>query len=95
MSQSNNRKLTATYASPTNEPFSLSQDIRAPPSSSVADKTQYLENLRQAVSTTQDQINKELTSRMEEDNARAGNTPKGIDEAKEEENYGEEVQEED
>ena len=44
----------------------------------------------------QEQINTELTARMEEDKAReAGNGKGAVDEAKEEDNYGEEVVEED
>jgi hypothetical protein len=51
----------------------------------------------------QEQINKELTKRMEEDKAKEANgvnggskaKAKGVDESKEEENYGEEVPEED
>lgn len=51
----------------------------------------------------QEVVNKELTARMEEDNKKAadaqgkdGNAKvKGVDEKKEEENYGEEVVEED
>lgn len=85
--------LTAEYSSPTNEAFSVSK-----PLPSLADttdsKTQYLSALREAVSQTQDSINKELTARMEEDKAKAGGVTSTVDE-KEEENYGEEVQEED
>lgn len=90
----------ATYTSPDNEHFTITKNIPAPPSSSVQDKTQYLEALRRAVAETQDQVNKELTARMEEDKARetpAGGSAAaklGADEDKEEENYGEEVQEE-
>lgn len=87
--------LSATYSSPASRPFSFAKAIPSPPSASVADKTTYLESLGRAVSSAQDQINKELTARMDEDNARAaGNGSRGVDEAKEEENYGEEVQEE-
>ena len=51
----------------------------------------------------QEQINKELTARMEEDKAKEAEglngaskaTAKGADESKEEDNYGEEVPEED
>jgi hypothetical protein len=90
--------VTATYASPANEAFGSSIGIPAPPTDSVADKTQYLAALREAIAATQAQINKELTQRMEEDNARADGTKigavKAVDEDKEEENYGEEVQEE-
>ena len=42
----------------------------------------------------QETINKELTSRMEDDKAVADGKS-GVDEAKEEDNYGEEVPEED
>lgn len=90
--------VTATYASPTNKAFDSSISIPAPPSDSVTDKTQYLAALRHAIAATQAQINKELTQRMEEDNARSGGAKTGaskaVDEDKEEENYGEEVQEE-
>ncbi|KAI1324387.1 hypothetical protein F5Y16DRAFT_306506 [Xylariaceae sp. FL0255] len=77
-------------------------------SESVAAKTTYLQTLRSATTTLQELINTELTARMAEDNAvkGAGNgesadassnkrrkTDKnGLDEAAEEENYGEEVQ---
>jgi hypothetical protein len=50
----------------------------------------------------QEQINKELTSRMEDDKAKeaegangVSKSRKGVDESKEEDNYGEEVPEED
>lgn len=97
MSQSKEKTLTAQYQSPANEPFTANSTIPAPPSDSLADKSAYLGALRQAISSTQDRINKELTARMEEDKARdtnAGSGKKGVDDLKEEENYGEEVQEE-
>lgn len=90
--------LKATYQSPTNEPFSFTQDFPAPAADKVSDKTTYLAALRKATVTMQEQINKELTARMEEDKVREGaaNSSKGtVDEAKEEDNYGEEVPEED
>lgn len=83
--------LTATYKSPTSEPFTTTQSLAAPPSTSVADKTAYLSSLRKALASTQEQVNKELTERMEQDKAREGGNSKGVDDAKEEENYGEEV----
>ncbi|KAI0020374.1 hypothetical protein F4780DRAFT_779498 [Xylariomycetidae sp. FL0641] len=75
---------------------------------SVEEKTAYLGALRRAVAALQERVNAELTARMEEDNRRAaaaagagakGDDGKdknqvGVDEAAEEENYGEEVQEE-
>lgn len=94
MAQDKNLSLSATYKSPTSEPFSITHSLPAP-SASVSDKSQYLNSLRNVLSATQDEINKQLTSRMEEDNARSTNGAKVVDEVKEEENYGEEVQEED
>ena len=99
-SDSQNVSLTGTYSSPTNAPFTTAHELQAPPSGTVSptvsDKTKYLSDLRRAVATMQDQVNKELTSRMEEDKEReAGKNGKPlIDDAKAEENYGEEVQEE-
>ena len=89
--------LTATYTSDSNEPFSFSQSFPTPDASNVDDKSKYLGSLRAAVVETQEKINKELTARMEEDKARDATGPKvaDVDEAKEEENYGEEVVEED
>ncbi|KAJ4415393.1 hypothetical protein N0V85_002731 [Neurospora sp. IMI 360204] len=63
----------------------------------TSDRAKYLHELRQIAATFQDDINRELTQRMEEDNKRAPqNQSKGKkeEEAKEEENYGEEVVEE-
>lgn len=96
--------LTAKYTSPTNEAFAI--DTALPSSAAAAstststttEKTSYLGTLRAAVTEAQATINKELTARMDEDRAR--DDPAGasmgttVDEDKEEENYGEEVQEE-
>lgn len=101
MAQQSTPSLTAKYTSPTNEAFSIDKPLpTTPPSADVAAKTEYLSALRAAVTSTQDQVNKELTARMEEDKARAAPSDAaaakkaGVDEDKEEENYGEEVQEE-
>ncbi|KAM3452073.1 hypothetical protein MY3296_004810 [Beauveria thailandica] len=90
--------LTASYTSPTNEAFAITTPLPSSSSSSSSDKTSHLGALRVAVADAQDTINKELTARMEEDKARdvsaAGAVAAAaIDDAKEEENYGEEVQE--
>ncbi|KAI4185884.1 MAG: hypothetical protein L6R41_003856 [Letrouitia leprolyta] len=81
--------LTATYTSP-----SLSQSFTHPlPSSmttSTAEKTEYLSNLRQSVTKLQDEINTFLTEKMEEDKALAAKAGLKVDEKKEEERYGEE-----
>ena len=93
---SNDQVLRATYSSPTNDPFT---HISKMPSSNgtALEKTAYLAALRAAAVTMQERINTELTARMEEDKALEASIlqGKGIDEAKEEDNYGEEVAEED
>ena len=99
MSSESALKLTVAYNGPIDN-FTLQKPIPAPASSSVTDKSQHLSSLRNTVSETQDAINKELTTRMEEDKKReaaSGNpsTAKGVNKATEEENYGEEVVEED
>ncbi|GAB0131983.1 hypothetical protein EsDP_00000434 [Epichloe bromicola] len=91
--------LTAAYTSPDNEDFTVTKSLDTPPSASGQDKAAYLGAVRKAVTETQEQINRELTSRMEEDKTRDSGAglaaTLGVDEDKEEENYGEEVQEED
>ncbi|KAK4644486.1 hypothetical protein QC762_305225 [Podospora pseudocomata] len=90
---SNPAAITATYTSETNAPFTLSLPQTTPTSTgAVKAKQQSLSQLRDSVHSLQATINKELTQRMEEDNARAGTA--AVDK-KEEENYGEEVVEED
>ncbi|TDZ25319.1 hypothetical protein C8034_v001628 [Colletotrichum sidae] len=88
-------QFSATYSSPTNEPFTFAESLRAPPSSGVAEKSAYLNSLRKAINSAQENINKQLTARMEEDKAReaiqTGVSKAAVDEALEEENYGEEA----
>ncbi|KAM0236025.1 hypothetical protein ACHAPO_005248 [Fusarium lateritium] len=82
--------LTADYTSPESEPFKVSQTLPAISSTaSTTDKASYLKALRASIADTQSTINQELTARMEQDKARDAAA-----EAKEEENYGEEVVEE-
>jgi Gon7 family len=90
---------SAIYQSPTNEAFSHTTKLPAPSSTKTTDRTSYLAALRKATAEMQETINKELTSRMEEDKAREAaangiSKAKVVDEAKEEDNYGEEVVEE-
>ena len=95
--------LSATYTSPTNQSFTYMQKLVTPPSDSSSDRIAYLGALRKATLVMQEQINKELTLRMEEDKAREGAgvhaaakvKAKGVNETAEEDNYGEEVPEED
>ena len=98
MAEPQSPSLTAAYKSPDNPSFSVSEALPALPASpSVVEKTKYLATLRDAITSAQDQINKELTQRMEDDKARLASVAGGakVDDAKEEENYGEEVAEED
>lgn len=93
--------LHATYSSPQNKAFTHTHRIPTPATDKVSDRTAYLGALRKAVIEIQEQINTELTSRMGEDKIREAGDANGIkqnggvvDEAKEEDNYGEEVVEE-
>lgn len=86
--------LTATYTSPTNASFTHTLPIPSLSTTpTTSEKIAYLSSLRKAREILQEKINQELTARMEEDLSRvAGETTvKGVDEGKEEENYGEEV----
>lgn len=88
--------LTVAYSSPASQPFSFTKSLDGPATDRVEARTEYLKALRSATLAAQDEINKELTARMEEDKARDAQGSQGAaDDAKEEENYGEEVQEED
>ncbi|KAK1639369.1 hypothetical protein BDP81DRAFT_176218 [Colletotrichum phormii] len=91
-------QFSATYQSPANEPFTFSESLPAPPSSGPGDKSAYLNALRKSINAAQEHINKELTARMEEDKAKEAAIAKNgaaqksaVDEALEEENYGEEA----
>ncbi|KAK4165010.1 hypothetical protein QBC43DRAFT_41485 [Cladorrhinum sp. PSN259] len=90
---SSSSALSVTYISGTNVPFSISESLTPPSDTTVSSKQIYLNSLRQSIISVQERVNKQLTERMEEDNKRS-NKP-SVDDAKEEENYGEEVVEED
>lgn len=99
-SDANVQKLgfAVTYSSSSNQHFSIAKDLAAPASDSVPHRIQYLRELRSAVVAVQGEINQELTARMEEDKKAQdapGPNARGVDESKEEENYGEEAQDED
>ncbi|KAI0834036.1 hypothetical protein F5Y06DRAFT_180634 [Hypoxylon sp. FL0890] len=84
-------------------PFTISMPLALPDSDSAMHKMAYLSCLRDVVSTLQERVNSELTARMEEEvrelaatSTTNGRVEKGVvagslDEATEEENYGEEV----
>lgn len=86
--------LKAEYTAPGSAPESfklpLSSCSRQP---STDERTAYLTSLRTSITDIQAQINVFLTQKMEEDNQKAGAA--AAQDAKEEENYGEETVEED
>ena len=88
--------FSMVYRSPTNAPFEQHVTV------DTADKTAHLQELRKTNKELQARINESLTVRMEEDRIREGKDvgtvaarrkKAGIDEAMEEDNYGEEVPE--
>lgn len=95
--------ISASYSSPQppHTSYTFRHEIAAPfPSQQgpVATKKAYLSELRGLVTLVQAEVNVFLTERMEEDKQRAGGGVTGTDaeqEAKEEENYGEENVEDD
>lgn len=85
-----------SYNSPAHAPFSLAQSTQ--PTSAGKDKTELLATLRAAVSSAQAEINKELTTRVEDDKecqAAAAGSAESANEDEAEQNYGEEAQGED
>ena len=95
--------ISASYSSPQppHTSYTFRHEIAAPfPSQHepVATKKAYLAELRGLVTLVQAEVNVFLTERMEEDKQRAGGDATSKDaeqEAKEEENYGEENVEDD
>jgi hypothetical protein len=93
--------LSAQYKSPTNESFRLNHRLHAPATSEPADRASYLSALQKQTAELQTSINSLLTFRMEEDKAKEATSnsaksvgAKVVEEANEEDNYGEEVVEE-
>jgi len=81
---------------PSSSHFSVVYDIPTPSSFSVAERTLYLMDLRATTELIQARVNEELTLLMEEDRAREAAATGGAavsaeDEAREEQNYGEEM----
>ncbi|RAL08567.1 uncharacterized protein BO97DRAFT_353665 [Aspergillus homomorphus CBS 101889] len=105
MSTTTPTQLRAVYSAPQQQSRTFEQPIAAPlPSSAgssssdnVKAKVTYLAELRKQVPTLQNEINVFLTEKMEEDKKAADAQGRQLSEkeAKEEENYGEEVVEED
>lgn len=91
-------KLHAAYVAPDqSRTFEHSISSPLPSADAVPQKVTYLAELRKLVPTLQNDINVFLTERMEEDKKAAEAQGRKVSdkEAKEEENYGEEVVEED
>lgn len=90
--------LQADYAQPTEgSEKTFKHDLpQITAHSSTEERVVYLSALRTSAVHLQDEINNFLTLKMEQDKAAAEGTGKsGTDDAKDEENYGEEVVEDD
>jgi hypothetical protein len=93
--------LSANYSSSTSEPFAFSYSLTTRPSEPVIDKAWYLSGPRMAIATTQGQVGKELTARIDEMRIRPdppgskSAKAKAINEDRKEKIYDEEPQEED
>jgi hypothetical protein len=86
-----NPTLSAVYNAPSSEEKTFDQSLPiCSDESSPSERTAYLAALRTSITDAQDQINAFLTQKMEEDNKKSG-VASAIDDAKAEENYGEEV----
>jgi hypothetical protein len=87
--------LTAVYTSPT-ATNTFSSPLQSAPTqqSSSSEKSQYLADLRQKVAQLQDDINRFLTEKMDQDKAATDGAP-SKDDPMEEDMYGEEVVDED
>ena len=77
-------KSSKTFAHPLN---ATSTDL------STEEKTAYLSTLRKTVSMLQEEVNVFLTQAMEQDKAGLAQDGVKVDDKKEEDNYGEEVEE--
>jgi hypothetical protein len=86
-----NPVLSADYSAPSSDDRSFNQPLpKISTNPSPVDRTAYLAGLRASITDAQDQVNAFLTQKMEEDNKKAG-VVSAADDAKAEENYGEEV----
>jgi hypothetical protein len=86
-----NPALSADYSAPSSENKNFNQPLpTCSKEPSPSERTAYLAALRTSITDAQDQINAFLTQKMDEDNKKAG-VVSTIDDAKAEENYGEEV----
>lgn len=86
------RKLTADYTAPSNESRSFSQSLPVCSGTpSTQDRIAYLSALHASIGKLQGEVNSFLTQKMEDDQKTAANGRRTADEAKEEENYGEEI----
>lgn len=83
--------LKAHYRSPSGTKTFTYSMTSIPTEPSTTDKTDHLSSLRSSTVKLQEEINVFLTAKMDEDKTQAAADSLKVDEAKEEENYGEEV----
>jgi Gon7 family len=98
MATDHKQAISASYASPrppTSQIFRHKIATVLDQEGSVANKKEYLTELRGLVTLVQAEINIFLTERMEEDKQREGGGSKDAEQEAEEQNYGEENVEDD
>ena len=86
-------ELTAIYKGPESTKV-FTHPLPSNSTNNTEEKTSYLSALRKSVIQLQNEVNEHLTVKMEEDKVAQATTTKGVDDRKEEENYGEEVEDE-
>jgi len=90
------QSLTAEYRASDAATRSFTQALPScSPTPATEERTAYLSALHTSVGKMQDEVNAFLTQKMEEDKNATGSSADPANEAKEEENYGEEVVEDD
>ena len=92
MAEATSVRPTATYKSPSAEQKITGAPVTKPTPESPKERSLHLQRLKKSCQGMQKEINAMLTQKMEED--RANSTAQAVDEKKEEENYGEEVDDE-
>lgn len=84
--------LQADYIGPDGSSALFTENLEPLPANySTKAKTEYLSALRASITKIQGDINTFLTQKMDEDKQSASSAVPVVDDAKEEENYGEEV----
>lgn len=84
-------EVTALYIGPSSTK-TFAHTLPSSSTQNTKEKTEYLSALRKSVILLQAEVNEYLTARMEDDKATTGSSGQAVDEQKQEQNYGEEVE---